>query len=343
MAATVLSIRDFDSTPEAVRRFRQSASERPRLCIPSVDFVAGKCYAVVGKSGAGKTVLNSLLLGFPSSHVGRTVRVGSMGWWDDAVRLRASDFRTSSRLLSRWREIRHKGTLLYLPQILPDGRGYRMATRNYLEQVIAALTRQAGINPRDFCDPFVSFPDELQGALENPVTKLSGGERRRVELWARLAVLRALSQERLGLLILDEPTTGLDVPDERRYLEELRRQLAGLPNLAVLVTTHALYFLDDHLPESASDSNQSHLPLFDKVCLVHKEPCPRNGDKRNAGPICRVTAAIDSCILCEAVMRRTPGKSVEDSMEEFVDWQARLSGDEFTEKVADEYFMEMAR
>lgn len=338
MSAAVLSIRDFDSSPDMVRPPRHHDSGVPRLCIPRLDFEPGKCYAVIGKSGAGKTVLNSLLLGLPASHLGRAVRVGSMDWWDGAVSLRDSDFGTASRMLARWREIRHKGTLLYLPQILPDGRGYQMSTKDYLEQVIAALRRQAGSSTRNWPDdPFKTFPDELRGVLGKPVTSLSGGERRRAELWARLKVLGTLSQDRrLGLLILDEPTTGLDVPDERRYLEELRRRVAELPNLAVLVTTHALYFIDDHLPHDAKQPEQPRMPLFDRVCLVHKEPCS------DSGPICRVTAATDSCRLCEAVMRRIPEKSVEDSMEAFVDWQAGLSGDDFAEKVASAYFNEAA-
>ena len=344
MGDVVLSIRDFDSTPESVRKIWHRGFDQPRLCIPCVDFEAGKCYAVVGKSGAGKTVLNSLLLGLPSCRVGRAVNVGSMDWWNSGVRIRAADFGTSSRLLSRWRDVRHQGTLLYLPQILPDGRGYKMYTRIYLEQVIAALMRQADMDPRAIHDPFDKFPDELKGVLGSPVTKLSGGERRRVELWARLMVLQTLPKSRLALLILDEPTTGLDVPDERRYLEELRRRMTDLPNLSVLVTTHALYFIDDYLPRTMSAPAQQQLPLFDKVCLVHKEQSySGNGSCRNIGPICRVTSAIASGSLCDAVMRRTPEKSVEDSMEAFVDWQAGLSGDEFLENVANAYFKETTK
>lgn len=343
MGTNVLTIRDFDSTPDAVGRLGLPGLGRPRLRIPHLDLVAGECHAVIGKSGAGKTVLNSLLLGMPSSRIGRGVRVGEMAWWNGGVSLRASDFRNSSGLLSRWRQIRRSGTLLYLPQILPDGRGYQMSTRTYLEQVLAALGRQAGDALPDASSTFKSFPKELSGVLENPVTSLSGGERRRIELWARLSVLKALPKDRLGLLILDEPTTGLDVPDERRYLEDLRRMMAGLPNLAVLVTTHALYFLDDNLPSGESDREAKRQPLFDKVCLVHKEPLAETVSTREAGPACRVTSAVDSQWLCDAVKRRTPEKSVEDSMEAFIDWQTHLFGTDFTEQVEKAYFMETAR
>ncbi len=342
MCAAVLSIRDFDSTPETVRRFRTllPVCDRPRLRIPRLDLIAGKCYAVIGKSGAGKTVLNSFLLGLPASRMGSAVRLGSMDWWDGSVRIRGKDFQNKSSLASRWRDVRHRGTLLYLPQILPDGRGYQMSARVYLEQVLCALIRQAGDAVSDIGDPFSSLPKELRRVLDTSVTRLSGGERRRIELWARLAVLEALPKDRQSLLVLDEPTTGLDVPDERHYLESLRRKLSELPNLAVLVTTHALYFLDDKLNEKG----KADIPLFDRVFLVHREPEPAESanirTNRDNAPSCCVTDSIPSSRLCEAVMNRTPGKSVEDSMEDFVEWQSRLQEKDFIEQVENVYFQE---
>ena len=85
MENPVLSIRDFDSSPDGLCLFCASffGRDRPRLLIPKLDIFAGKCYAVIGKSGAGKTVLNSLLLGLPSLRIGCGVRVGEMAWWND--------------------------------------------------------------------------------------------------------------------------------------------------------------------------------------------------------------------------------------------------------------------
>jgi hypothetical protein len=215
-----------------------------------------------------------------------------------------------------------------------------MSARVYLEQVLCALIRQAGDAVSDIGDPFSSLPKELRRVLDTSVTRLSGGERRRIELWARLAVLEALPKDRQSLLVLDEPTTGLDVPDERHYLESLRRKLSELPNLAVLVTTHALYFLDDKLNEKG----KADIPLFDRVFLVHREPEPAESanirTNRDNAPSCCVTDSIPSSRLCEAVMNRTPGKSVEDSMEDFVEWQSRLQEKDFIEQVENVYFQE---
>ncbi|HLV83962.1 MAG TPA: ATP-binding cassette domain-containing protein, partial [Devosia sp.] len=65
------------------------------------------------------------------------------------------------------------------------------------------------------------------------VTKLSGGERRRVALCALL-----LSKP--DLLLLDEPTNHLDA-ETTAWLERHLREFAG----AVLIITHDRYFLDN--------------------------------------------------------------------------------------------------
>lgn len=326
-SGTILSIRGFDSAPDRAIGGWSRRRKIPRLRIPALDLAPGKCHAVIGKSGAGKTVLNSLLMGFPVSGTASRPLLESMTWWNGAVRGSESDFVSQMTISRCWQRVRHAGALLYLPQILPDGRGYQMSVRQYLLQVLPALGRQCQAATLFDKTSFDSFPTELSSVLDNSVTQLSGGERRRVELWARLAVLKKLPHDRMALLILDEPTTGLDVPDERRYLTELRKELASLPNLAVVVTTHALYFIDDRTDGGHGKGEF----LFDRVFLVHKEP-------GGGTPDCRVTPATSAEALCAAVSVRNPEKSVEDNMEEFVDGQAKLIGDDFTERIQRKYF-----
>lgn len=73
------------------------------------------------------------------------------------------------------------------------------------------------------------FPGRLQ---HTPVSRLSGGERRRLEL---LCVL----MDNPNLLFLDEPTNDLDIPT----LERLEEYLDDFPGCLVVVS-HDRYFLD---------------------------------------------------------------------------------------------------
>lgn len=71
---------------------------------------------------------------------------------------------------------------------------------------------------------------ELKDILNKQLKKLSGGQRRRVD------IARALIHEP-QILILDEPTTGLD-PQTRKRIWEVVRRLRKERGLTVLLTTH---------------------------------------------------------------------------------------------------------
>ncbi len=75
------------------------------------------------------------------------------------------------------------------------------------------------------CDLF-----DLGGFLKRPVGKLSGGQRRRVD------IVRALVHDP-KILILDEPTTGLD-PQTRRSVWDAVHTLRRERGLTVFLTTH---------------------------------------------------------------------------------------------------------
>lgn len=71
---------------------------------------------------------------------------------------------------------------------------------------------------------------EFEELLKRPVGKLSGGQRRRID------IARALIN-RPRILILDEPTTGLD-PQTRKTLWSVISDLRKNENMTVFLTTH---------------------------------------------------------------------------------------------------------
>jgi ABC-2 type transport system ATP-binding protein len=111
--------------------------------------------------------------------------------------------------------------------------------------------------------------------LKTPVRTLSGGMRRRVEL------ARALLHEP-DLLVLDEPTVGLDIDSRRNIVEHVHR-LCLEQGLAVLWTTH---LIDEIWPG-------------DRVVLIHQ------GRVRAEGALEKVLEATGEASLDEAYRRLT--------------------------------------
>ena len=71
---------------------------------------------------------------------------------------------------------------------------------------------------------------DFENLLKRPVGKLSGGQRRRID------IARALLHKP-KILVLDEPTTGLD-PQTRNLLWQVVSKLRKEENLTVFLTTH---------------------------------------------------------------------------------------------------------
>lgn len=89
-----------------------------------------------------------------------------------------------------------------------------------------------GITGKDFEQRLSELAKLLDFAelLKRPVGKLSGGQRRRID------IARALLHKP-SILILDEPTTGLD-PQTRKLLWDVVRELRHKENMTVFLTTH---------------------------------------------------------------------------------------------------------
>lgn len=192
--------------------FTHAEAEKPCLQGFSVTVEPGEVVALVGPSGCGKSTALSLLMGFERPHQG-AVRI-------DGVDLADCD-------LDQWR--RQVAWVAQQPSLFSG-----TVTEN------VAL---GALGPNEGIDSLAHEAMRATGALDigpqrqvgDGGSELSGGERRRVAL-AR-ALLRIGTGARL--LVLDEPTAGLDADSETAVIEAVRRSGA-----AALVVTHRAALVD---------------------------------------------------------------------------------------------------
>ena len=98
---------------------------------------------------------------------------------------------------------------------------------------------------------------EFDEFLNRPVGKLSGGQRRRID------IARALLH-RPEILILDEPTTGLD-PQTRQLIWNVIEKLQKTENLTVFLTTHTVFLTTHYMEEAA---NAGYVVILDKGSIA---------------------------------------------------------------------------
>lgn len=188
-------------------RFGHPGAARPVLDGVSLALAPGEWVALTGASGRGKSTLLSLAGGLEVPAAGRVLLGGvALGDWPEpALRAELGYLPQRATLLGR---SLHEMLALGAPGL----------DRADAETLLAAL----GLGPA------LAARGGLDGALGDGAGGLSGGEQRRV------ALARALLR-RPRVLLLDEPTEGLDGPTASLVLAEIRRRL---PQAAVLIAAH---------------------------------------------------------------------------------------------------------
>ncbi len=174
----------------------------------SFDIAPGECLGVIGPNGAGKTTTVRMCLG-QTAPDGGEVRALGLTLPRDAMAIKAR-----LGVVSQFDTLDPDFTCE--ENLLVYGRYFGIATRQVRERIprlleFAALSHKAQAKPAE----------------------LSGGMRR------RLSLARALVNDP-ELLLLDEPTTGLD-PQARHLMWE-RLQLLLQQGKSILLTTH---FMDE--------------------------------------------------------------------------------------------------
>jgi lipooligosaccharide transport system ATP-binding protein len=195
-------------SPLAVDMLRKSYAGREVVAGVSFALAPGECFGLLGPNGAGKTTTLRCCLGLTPPGAG-TIRLAG-----EAVPERA-------------REARERvGVVPQFDNLDPDF--------NCAEN-LRVYGRYFGLSRADIDARIPRLLDfaGLSGKADTSIRVLSGGMKR------RLTLARALINDP-DLLMLDEPTTGLD-PQARHLIWERLKQLLG-QGKTILLTTH---FMDE--------------------------------------------------------------------------------------------------
>ncbi len=198
---------------------------RPIISDVSFELGRGEILGIVGESGSGKTTSSLALLGV--AHPGARVAGGTVS--GDGRTIDVTDEKSAAGLRGRF--------ISYVPQ--SPG-----TALNPVMRVRAALREMLRRCPEDRQPPRDAWDDRIAEVLATvglPASRdflrrfphqLSGGQQQRVCI--AIAILSGAD-----VLILDEPTTGLDVITQASVLAELQRLRREL-GLSMLYISHDL-------------------------------------------------------------------------------------------------------
>jgi microcin C transport system ATP-binding protein len=208
---------------EGCMRPRSKVHTKPLLTKVSFSLFAGETLGMMGESGAGKTTLARALLRLLPPQLqaeGRTVFRG-----------------TDWQQLPRGRLRRARQAMQYIFQDPFGSLNPRLLVEDILQEgLIVAGQRSSLVLQRKVREVLASVELDVSFAGRYP-HELSGGQRQRVAL-ARVLILNP------SLVILDEPTSSLDLATQASVLR-LLRQLQEHHGLAYLFITHDLAVLKE--------------------------------------------------------------------------------------------------
>jgi ABC-type multidrug transport system fused ATPase/permease subunit len=174
--------------------------DQPALRAVSFEAAPGDVVALVGSSGAGKSTIASLLPRLYDPTDGMVLI--------DGIDVREFTLRSLRDQIS---VVPQDGALFAATVRENIAYGTPQAT----DDEIIAAARAAQIH-----DHIAALPSGYDTLLDERGTSFSGGQRQ------RLAIARALVKD-APIVVLDEPTTGLDASSERAVLAALEQLLAG--------------------------------------------------------------------------------------------------------------------
>jgi peptide/nickel transport system ATP-binding protein len=215
-SAPALDVRDLEVT------FHRRGRDLPVLKGITLRIQPGEAYGLVGESGCGKTTLAMAALRYLASN--GTIDNGT-------VLVDGQDVNTLSEdAVRKWRG--EQIAMVYQDPATALSPAMRIG-----DQVAEVFRYHEGLGKKEALERAreslrkVALPDP-DATLRRYPFELSGGQQQRVVIAMALAV-------NPHLLVLDEPTTGLDATVEAEILD-LIEELRGRINAAILLITHNL-------------------------------------------------------------------------------------------------------
>lgn len=188
-----------------IENLNKSFGDIHAVCDLSFHVRRGELFAFLGVNGAGKSTTISIMCGEKRADSGRITICGL-------------DAQHSTAEMTRRLGVVFQDSVLDKPLTVLENLESRAA--------LYGITGRAFRERAEELSRLLDFED----LLGRPVGKLSGGQRRRID------IARALLH-RPEILILDEPTTGLD-PQTRKLLWDVVHKLRKKDGLTVFLTTH---------------------------------------------------------------------------------------------------------
>jgi ATP-binding cassette subfamily B protein len=214
--------------------FAYDSRERA-LCKISFDVPAGSTVGIIGKSGAGKTTLVNLLTRFYDPTAGVVLLDGQ-----DLRTYRIADLRSQFSIVLQ--------EPVLFPTTIAENIAYGMPQAD--QRAIIAAAEAANVH-----DFITALPQGYDTRVGDRGATLSGGERQRISL------ARAFIKD-CPLLILDEPTSSVDVKTEAAIMDATDRLIA---NRTTFIIAHRFSTL----------RKCSLLLVLDKGCLTKVTDSPQ--------------------------------------------------------------------